>query len=622
MKKNGRRRGGLKLEKLEARTVFAAVSGSVWIDLDGDSQFSAGDENVPSALVWVDANRNGQADAGEPQMRTDVDGQYAFTGLAVGDYEIRVQPTPGLFQTSPSQYFAMYRVASSNLWGLVKIDPETGSVTQGPAAPGVTMHGLIKTIHGEFYGTRADTDSLYRIDPETGAQQLIGATGKQLVAGLAYDPVGDKLYTLARDTDTDAPPLLLYEIDRQTGELTRVGTGEGIAGVRATSGVTFDWVNREVVLFDNALDQFVAYDLNGNARVLSKFSSGVGFYNLAFDGHRFLIFVSNDQSASLYEVDVNQATFTPLRTLDQAPWSEVGDILAAGEPQRVHLPSDAAEQTGLDFVTNRMNIPHGSLEIDGSTFHLTSPDKGLDIAAPADDAALPLRFCVGAQASDLTIHQSLDEAKPIQVQMSPLDDRVSIDAVPQIAIEMGAGRDTLVPTGPMELHLRELIKNLGRPVLSPAYVTGLDVIDLSGSDIVTLVVDYGSIANTTDAKKLTVIASDEDRVTWTEAPWAALKPTVDGDRRLHELSLRDVILELDNGLGWHNPINAVDVNRDGNVTPLDALLVVNLLNQAGSRTLTAADTTLAQAEYVDSNGDRFLSPIDALLVINEINSRT
>ncbi len=49
------------------------------------------------------------------------------------------------------------------------------------------------------------------------------------------------------------------------------------------------------------------------------------------------------------------------------------------------------------------------------------------------------------------------------------------------------------------------------------------------------------------------------------------------------------------------------------VSPLDALLIINLLN-SNSNSLTLAATT-----YYDTSGDGVVSPIDALLVINALN---
>lgn len=69
-----------------------------------------------------------------------------------------------------------------------------------------------------------------------------------------------------------------------------------------------------------------------------------------------------------------------------------------------------------------------------------------------------------------------------------------------------------------------------------------------------------------------------------------------GDR-----SFRAIALSLDSR-------GSLDVNSDGVISPMDALLVVNSVNRGG-----------ASAEN-DVNGDGFVSPLDALIVINWLNS--
>ena len=63
-----------------------------------------------------------------------------------------------------------------------------------------------------------------------------------------------------------------------------------------------------------------------------------------------------------------------------------------------------------------------------------------------------------------------------------------------------------------------------------------------------------------------------------------------------------------------------DVNFDGNVTPLDALLLINLMNrrQSGANAKVSPDDDL----YLDVNDDLQISPLDMLLVINQLNSRS
>ena len=71
-----------------------------------------------------------------------------------------------------------------------------------------------------------------------------------------------------------------------------------------------------------------------------------------------------------------------------------------------------------------------------------------------------------------------------------------------------------------------------------------------------------------------------------------------------------------------NVLEPTDVNADGRVTPLDALLVINVLNQAGPQALTDAfAANIVASIFPDVNRDGRLSPIDALLVINKLNSQ-
>ena len=71
-----------------------------------------------------------------------------------------------------------------------------------------------------------------------------------------------------------------------------------------------------------------------------------------------------------------------------------------------------------------------------------------------------------------------------------------------------------------------------------------------------------------------------------------------------------------------------DINGDGEISPIDALLVVNQLNQQAMKrsSLSAAvpqvdEETEASDMYFDINSDGMLSPLDALLVINRLNKR-
>ncbi|MDZ4848698.1 MAG: beta-propeller domain-containing protein [Pirellulaceae bacterium] len=80
---------------------------------------------------------------------------------------------------------------------------------------------------------------------------------------------------------------------------------------------------------------------------------------------------------------------------------------------------------------------------------------------------------------------------------------------------------------------------------------------------------------------------------------------------------------------WHNRDNPCDVNGDGTVAPLDVLNVINFLRSRGSGSVaaieklmpsiqTAEGLSVEKAFDVDVNDDGEISPIDVLIVINRL----
>ncbi|MEM7475440.1 MAG: Ig-like domain-containing protein [Planctomycetota bacterium] len=67
-----------------------------------------------------------------------------------------------------------------------------------------------------------------------------------------------------------------------------------------------------------------------------------------------------------------------------------------------------------------------------------------------------------------------------------------------------------------------------------------------------------------------------------------------------------------------NPFNQFDVNADGFVTPLDALLVIHGLNTKG-QAFGEGEGGDSETYFYDVSGDGKLSAIDGLMIINELN---
>lgn len=70
----------------------------------------------------------------------------------------------------------------------------------------------------------------------------------------------------------------------------------------------------------------------------------------------------------------------------------------------------------------------------------------------------------------------------------------------------------------------------------------------------------------------------------------------------------------------HNRDLGLDVNSDGEVSPIDVLVIINFLNSNSGGGSTIGLTPL-EGIFRDTNNDRFIAPNDALLVINHLNGR-
>jgi hypothetical protein len=83
--------------------------------------------------------------------------------------------------------------------------------------------------------------------------------------------------------------------------------------------------------------------------------------------------------------------------------------------------------------------------------------------------------------------------------------------------------------------------------------------------------------------------------------------------------LGDGIVTVDDGrTPWHNGANPFDVNGDGLVSPLDALVVINCINAFPEA--PTLPSVAAPSAYLDVNNDGACTALDALSVINQLNA--
>jgi hypothetical protein len=597
----------LYAELLESRNLFASISGTVGIDGDANHRLDDHDEPVIHAAVWIDRDGNRKLDPAIDLITwTDDRGGYTFENLEPGVYDVRYQAGPGLAQTSPFQFIGWRRNADVNTMNLVTIDLVNGRLSDISPASLPNRAGLIKTIDGDYYAAGHLLNTLVRIDPISGTETLFPTSDKQWVAGLAYDPLMDELFTLAADTEDDVRKL--FRIDRATAELTPVAEiAPNIAVARGTSALTFNWITRELISYNNGNSTFFSYDLQGNAKQLGRFPEPFSFYNLSFDGYRYLTYRPEGTQIKVYEVDPENATATEIIAFEGATTGNAGEILAANEPHTIVLESEQAH-VGADFLAARLTLQNAVVTVDDHSLRLADLRTGLDLTYGFPASVPELEFCLGTSGFEIAV-LAQSASRPLTLQLSPEDDVIQL-AEPMNSVRLNAaeGRDTLKPVHPMSLDL-SLEHNW----------ESIEVLDLRHESGVTLTVDPDSVSRLSGTDRLTVELGGEDRLSLNPGDWTARPTLIVRGRRLHQLAADAALLEISNEFGWLNPLNRFDVNRDKGLTPLDALLIINVLNQTDDRTLNVGNEAHVSAEYVDVSGDGWLTPLDALLVINELN---
>ena len=110
------------------------------------------------------------------------------------------------------------------------------------------------------------------------------------------------------------------------------------------------------------------------------------------------------------------------------------------------------------------------------------------------------------------------------------------------------------------------------------------------------------------------LGTSELSVTVTDAGWDTLFGN--DDDRAFTRTFQVTVVDPSSNL-WHNSAAPLDVDGDGATAPLDALLIVNYLNEVGIGALPTRSRS--EPPYVDVNNDNSASPLDVLLVINAIN---
>ncbi|MEZ6125094.1 MAG: FG-GAP-like repeat-containing protein [Planctomycetaceae bacterium] len=374
------------------------LRGRVWNDLNFNGTDDAGEPALSGIQVYLDQNGNGSLDAQEVSVQTNSAGEYVFQNVAPGQYLVRQVLASAQDQTAPSTYVGLKSV--DNATELFYMTPQ-GIVFAAGQPTGVYLYSLIQTNDGRLFATSFDTDSLYEIDPVTGQETLIGQADADLVGGLAYDSATDTIYTLGRPS-TDQSGNRLLTIDRQTGAVTAVGGS--VSGLTGTSSLAFDASSQRIIAFDNADDEFYAFDLSGQGTLLSTAASPIDSWGMTYRGDTLImqqLNVSSNQQLISMNPDTGQ--FQPAFQASQSIPAEALDYVSRGNtPYRVTVTAGATA-AGLNFgqYTGPLVLPAG--------FTVTESDGSTEVTEGGSSDSVSVRLS-REPASSVVINVTLEDA--------------------------------------------------------------------------------------------------------------------------------------------------------------------------------------------------------------------
>ncbi|HEV3443853.1 MAG TPA: SdrD B-like domain-containing protein, partial [Gemmataceae bacterium] len=81
------------------------LSGNIFNDFNRNGVHDSGEPGLAGWTVYLDLNRDGHDDPGDPTTVTDASGNYTFSNIAAGSYQVGLVTQPGWTQSSPAGAF-------------------------------------------------------------------------------------------------------------------------------------------------------------------------------------------------------------------------------------------------------------------------------------------------------------------------------------------------------------------------------------------------------------------------------------------------------------------------------------------------------------------------------------
>ncbi len=335
------------------------------------------------------------------------------------------------------------------------------------------------------------------------------------------------------------------------------------------------------------------------------------------------VFVNIVVTSDDLSVDIARLSFTPDH------WSDPQAVTVRGIPD---LLIEQDEIVALTLVVDRVASDSSYVPAADTQLEVIVRDhQPITLRVGEDDTSvfvvdqdLGIRIASGTYADGIEVIAN-DLAQTIHIDPLPLvsgavqvdasggDDVVVVHGLRFSTLFGGDGYDRLVLNLNAAVELVEFLD--GR-------VAGFEEIVLASETGAELSIDgqqLGSIVSN-DATLLVRLAQDQR---WRFIGEGSTEdPIMIGNEFAQVIRFGDNRLHVISPSPWQNTLSRWDVNRSGDVTALDALVVVNQLARISGSTLPPL-TSIDQfsGSYFDVSGDGQITAVDALRVINELGRR-
>jgi len=264
-------------------------------------------------------------------------------------------------------------------------------------------------------------------------------------------------------------------------------------------------------------------------------------------------------------------------------------------------PQQPVIEIGLNYDPdeNAVEIVEGTTEPDELSAILTAA-RSLQIFAD--------------EGSDIVDVVATGSGRKLTVDLADGDDSLSVsfngESFP-FDIDGSTGNDELILAG------SSLVMDLSN--LGGSRLANLESLGLTENGPMSLILSAGGVQQVTDDRNTLIVRSDAEDVVQIQGTWEYLPAGFHGGSFVHRFGEDGITLELINERPWTNPVDSFEVNRDGRVSALDALTIINRLNEEAPSALTDPISADDVSNYYDVNGDLRVTALDALNIINELN---